>query len=152
MKYSNFLEVGFLWLNNKEEKKLKFPRDGYEVAIYAETGRWTPKDQGEVDKKFLGKYPEFILINPELNKELFSEEEFNHLVALGKKKRKRRSQKESEAYFKGVKEKKGICFLEEETERLEQFVNEQIRECRKKIKKMIGYIYSGNYIIERKFI
>lgn len=39
MKYSNFLEVGFLWLNNKEEKKLKFPRDGYEVAIYAETGR-----------------------------------------------------------------------------------------------------------------
>lgn len=105
MKYSNVLEVGFLWLNNKKEKQLKSPRGGYEVAIYAETGRWTPKDQDEVDKKFLGKYPE-------LNKELFSEEEFNHLVVLGKKKRKRkrRSQKESGAYFKDIKEKKEYVF------------------------------------------
>ena len=74
-----------------KEKALKSPRDGYEVAIYAETGRWPLKDQDEVDREFIREYPEFILINPELNKELFSEEEFNHLVALGKEKKTKRT-------------------------------------------------------------
>ena len=75
-----------------KEKALKSPRDGYEVVIYAETGRWPLKDQDEVDREFLREYPEFILKNPELNKELFSEEEFNHLVALGKERKKQKEQ------------------------------------------------------------
>ena len=75
-----------------KEKAFKSPRDGYEVVIYAETGRWPPKDQDEVDREFLREYPEFILKNPELNKELFSEEEFNHLVALGKERKKQKEQ------------------------------------------------------------
>ena len=75
-----------------KEKALKSPRDGYEVVIYAETGRWPLKDQDEVDREFLREYPEFILKNPELNKELFSEKEFDHLVALGKERKKQKEQ------------------------------------------------------------
>ena len=77
-----------------KEKALKSPRDGYEVVIYAETGRWPLKDQDEVDREFLREYPEFILKNPELNKELFSEEEFNHLVELGKERKKQKEQEQ----------------------------------------------------------
>ena len=64
--------------------------------IYAETGRWPLKDQDEVDREFLREYPEFILKNLELNKELFSEEEFNHLVALGKERKKQKEQEKKE--------------------------------------------------------
>ena len=76
-----------------KEKALKSPRDGYEVAIYAETGRWPLKDQDEVDREFLREHPEFILIKPELNKELFSEEEFNRLVLLGKERKKQKKRR-----------------------------------------------------------
>ena len=79
-----------------KEKALKSSRDGYEVVIYAETGRWPLKDQDEVDREFLREYPEFILKNPELNKELFSEKEFNHLVALGKERKKQKEQEKEE--------------------------------------------------------
>ena len=79
-----------------KEKALKSQRDGYEVVIYAETGRWPLKDQDEVDREFLREYPEFILKNPELIKELFSEEEFNHLVALGKERKKQKEQEKEE--------------------------------------------------------
>ena len=79
-----------------KEKALKSPRDGYEVVIYAETGRWPLKDQDEVDREFLREYPEFILKNLKLNKELFSEEEFNHLVALGKERKKQKEQEKEE--------------------------------------------------------
>ena len=79
-----------------KEKALKSQRDGYEVVIYAETGRWPLKDQDEVDREFLREYPEFILKNPELNKEQFSEEEFNHLVALGKERKKQKEQEKEE--------------------------------------------------------
>ena len=79
-----------------KEKALKSPRDGYEVVIYAETGRWPLKDQDEVDREFLREHPEFILINPELNKELFSEEEFNRLVSLGKERKKQKEKEENE--------------------------------------------------------
>ena len=72
-----------------KEKALKSQRDGYEVVIYAETGRWPLKDQDEVDREFLREYPEFILKNPELNKELFSEEEYEHLVKIAKKLQKK---------------------------------------------------------------
>ena len=79
-----------------KEKALKSSRDGYEVVIYVETGRWPLKDQDEVDREFLREYPEFILKNPELNKELFSEEEFNYLVALGKEIKKQKEQEKNE--------------------------------------------------------
>ena len=75
-----------------KEKALKSSRDGYEVAIYAETGRWPLKDQDEINREFLREHPEFILINPELNKELFSEEEFNRLVSLGKERKKQKKE------------------------------------------------------------
>ena len=75
-----------------KEKALKSNRDGYEVAIYAETGRWPLKDQDEINREFIREYPEFILINPELNKELFSEEEFNRLVSLGKERKKQKKE------------------------------------------------------------
>ena len=79
-----------------KEKALKSNRDGYEVAIYAETGGWPPKDPDEVDREFLREHPEFILINLELNKELFSEEEFNRLVSLGKERKKQKEKEENE--------------------------------------------------------
>ena len=79
-----------------KEKAFKSSKDAYEVMIYAETGRWPLKDRDEVDREFLREYPEFILKNPELNKELFSEEEFNHLVALGKKRKKQKEQEKEE--------------------------------------------------------
>ena len=67
-----------------KEKALKSNRDGYEVAIYAETGRWPLKDQDEVDREFIRKYPKLILINPELKQKLFSKEEYDYLVKLAK--------------------------------------------------------------------
>ena len=75
-----------------KEKALKSNRDGYEVAIYAETGGWPLKDQDEINREFIREYPEFIFINPELNKELFSEEEFNRLVSLGKERKKQKKE------------------------------------------------------------
>ena len=99
-----------------KEKALKSPKDGYEVVIYAETGRWPLKDQDEVDREFLREYPEFILKNLELNKELFSEEEFNHLLSLGKERKKQKEQEKEEIrenpeLILWVSEKKEICFL-----------------------------------------
>ena len=67
-----------------KEKALKSSRDGYEVAIYAETGRWPAKDQDEADREFIRKYPKLILINPELKQKLFSKEEYDYLVKLAK--------------------------------------------------------------------
>ena len=72
-----------------KEKALKSPRDGYEVAIYAETGRWPLKDQDEVDREFLREHPEFILINPEKMKKIFSKEEYDYLVKLAKEKQEK---------------------------------------------------------------
>ena len=76
-----------------KEKALKSPRDGYEVAIYAETGGWPSDDPNKSTREFLRKRPEFIFYDFEENKKLFSEEEFNHLVSLGKEIKK---QKEKE--------------------------------------------------------
>lgn len=72
-----------------KEKALKSNRDGYEVAIYAETGRWPLKDQDEVDREFIRKYPKLILINPELKQKLFSKEEYDYLVKLAKEKQEK---------------------------------------------------------------
>ena len=67
-----------------KEKALKSNRDGYEVAIYAETGGWPPKDQEEHRREYIRKYPKLILINPELKQKLFSKEEYDYLVKLAK--------------------------------------------------------------------
>ena len=67
-----------------KEKALKSPRDGYEVVIYAETGRWPPKDPEENRRQIIRKHPKLILINPELKQKLFSKEEYEHLVKIAK--------------------------------------------------------------------
>ena len=67
-----------------KEKALKSPRDGYEVAIYAETGGWPPKDPEENSRKFIRENPEFVLINPEKMQKIFSKEEYEHLVKIAK--------------------------------------------------------------------
>ena len=67
-----------------KEKALKSPRDGYEVAIYAETGGWPPKDPEENNRKFIRENPEFVLINPEKMQKIFSKEEYEHLVKIAK--------------------------------------------------------------------
>ena len=126
-----------------KEKALKSPRDGYEVVIYAETGRWPLKDQDEVDREFLREYPEFILKNLELNKELFSEEEFNHLLSLGKERKKQKEQEKEEIrenpeLILWVSEKKRNMFSEEEINRLEVLAKEKIKVRKKKTRKRCG--------------
>ena len=126
-----------------KEKALKSPKDGYEVVIYAETGRWPLKDQDEVDREFLREYPEFILKNLELNKELFSEEEFNHLLSLGKERKKQKEQEKEEIrenpeLILWVSEKKRNMFSEEEINRLEVLAKEKIKVRKKKIRKQCG--------------
>ena len=69
-----------------KEKALKSSRDGYEVAIYAETGRWPAKDQDEADREFIRSFPEILLEYVDKNKNLFSEDEFEYLLSLAKEK------------------------------------------------------------------
>ena len=73
-----------------KEKVLKSSRDGYEVAIYAETGRWPAKDQDEADREFIRSFPEILLEHADKNKDLFSEDEFEYLLSLAKEKQKNR--------------------------------------------------------------
>ena len=77
-----------------KEKALKSPRDGYEVIIYVETGRWPLKDQDEIDRAFVRKFPKFILINPELKQKLFSKEEYEHLVKIAKEEQEKQKEQE----------------------------------------------------------
>ena len=79
-----------------KEKALKSPRDGYEVIIYVETGRWPLKDQDEIDRAFVRKFPEFILINPELKQKLFSKEEYEHLVKIAKEEQEKQKEQEKD--------------------------------------------------------
>ena len=76
-----------------KEKALKSPRDGYEVAIYAETGGWPLKDQDEIDREFIREYPEFVLINPEKMQKIFSKEEYEHLVKIAKEEQEKEENK-----------------------------------------------------------
>ena len=79
-----------------KEKALKSPRDGYEVIIYVETGRWPLKDQDEIDRAFVRKFPKFILINPELKQKLFSKEEYEHLVKIAKEEQEKQKEQEKD--------------------------------------------------------
>ena len=79
-----------------KEKALKSPRDGYEVIIYVETGRWPLKDQDEIDRAFVRKFPKFILINPELKQKLFSKEEYEHLVKIAKEEQEKQKEQKKD--------------------------------------------------------
>ena len=52
--------------------------------IYAQTGKWPPKDPEEHRREYIRKYPKLILINPELKQKLFSKEEYERLVKIAK--------------------------------------------------------------------
>ena len=135
---------------NKElkEKALKFSRDGYEVAKYAETGSWSLKDQDEVDRKFLRKHPE-------LKQELFSKEEYEHLVKLAKE------EQEKEKIEEGEKEKirenpelilrasvkRRNMFSKEEIEHLESQANEIIKTRKEKLRKRWGKIIAVSIVV-----
>ena len=79
-----------------KEKALKSPRDGYEVVIYAETGRWPPKDPEENRRQIIRKHPKLILINPELKQKLFSKEEYEHLVKIAKEEQEKQKEQEKD--------------------------------------------------------
>ena len=76
-----------------KEKALKSPRDGYEVVIYAQTGKWPPKDPEEYRRDIIRKHPKLILINPELKQKLFSKEEYEHLVKIAKEEQEKEENK-----------------------------------------------------------
>ena len=76
-----------------KEKALKSPRDGYEVVIYAQTGKWPPKDPEEYRRDIIRKHPKLILINPELKQKLFSKEEYEQLVKIAKEEQEKEENK-----------------------------------------------------------
>ena len=81
-----------------KEKALKSPRDGYEVVIYAETGRWPPKDPEENRRQIIRKHPKLILINPELKQKLFSKEEYEQLVKIAKEEQEKQKEQEKDEH------------------------------------------------------
>ena len=81
--------------NELKEKALKSSEDANKVISYVESGVWPSDDPNKSTRDFLRKRPEFIFYDFEENKKLFSEEEFNHLVALGKEIKKQKEQEEN---------------------------------------------------------
>ncbi|WP_314792180.1 hypothetical protein [Gemella sanguinis] len=81
-----------------KEKALKSPKDGYEVVIYAETGRWPPKDPEENRRQIIRKHPKLILINPELKQKLFSKEEYEQLVKIAKEEQEKQKDQEKDEH------------------------------------------------------
>ena len=79
-----------------KEKALKSHRDGYEVAIYAETGGWPLKEPDENRREIIRKHPKLILINPELKQKLFSKEEYEHLVKIAKEEQEKQKEQEKD--------------------------------------------------------
>ena len=131
-----------------KEKALKSPRDGYEVAIYAETGKWPSKDPEENSRKFIRK-------NPKLKQELFSKEEYEHLVKLAKEEQEQEKIVEREKEeIRGnpelilwVSEKKRNMFSKEEIERLEVLAKENKKIHKKKIRKRWGKIIAASVVV-----
>ena len=78
-----------------KERVFKSREDANKVISYVESGVWPSDDPNKSTREFLRKRPEFIFLNFEENKKLFSEEEFNHLVSLGKEIKKKKEQKEN---------------------------------------------------------
>ena len=79
-----------------KERVFKSYEDAKKVISYLESGAWPSDDPNASTREFIRKRPEFIFLNFEKNKELFSEEEFNHLVALGKEIKKQKEQEKNE--------------------------------------------------------
>ena len=137
-----------------KEKALKSPRDGYEVAIYAETGGWPPKDPEENNRKFIREYPEFVLINPEKMQKIFSKEEYEHLVKLAKEEQKKEKIAEREKeeirenpeLISWVSEKKRNMFSKEEIERLEVQANEIKKTRKEKLRKRLRKIIAVSIV------
>ena len=131
-----------------KEKALKSPRDGYEVAIYAETGRWPSKDPEENSRKFIRK-------NPELKQELFSKAEYDYLVKLAKEEQEKEKIEEREKEeIRGnpelilwVSEEKRNLFSKEEIERLEVLAKENKKIHKKKIRKRWGKIIAASAVV-----
>ena len=129
-----------------KEKALKSPRDGYEVAIYAETGGWPPKDPEENSRKFIRENPKFVLINPERMQKIFSKEEYEDLVKIAKEEQEKEKAEEREKeeirenpeLILWVSEKKRNMFSEEEINRLEVLAKEKIKIRKKKTRKRCG--------------
>ena len=98
-----------------KEKALKSPEDADKVISYVESGVWPSDDPNKSTREFLRKRPEFIFYDYEENKKIFSEEEFNRLVELGKERKKQKEQEKEEmkilSLFYGYQRKKEICFL-----------------------------------------
>jgi len=138
-----------------KEKALKSPRDGYEVAIYAETGGWPPKDLEENSRKFIRKHPKLILINPEKMQKIFSKEEYEHLVKLAKEEqeKERVAEREREEVRKNpeiilrASEKKRNLFSKEEIERLEVQANEIKKTRKEKLRKRWGKIIVASAVV-----
>ena len=138
-----------------KEKALKSPRDGYEVAIYAETGGWPPKDPEENNRKFIREYPEFVLINPEKMQKIFSKEEYEHLVKLAKEEqeqekiaeREKEEIRENPELISWVSEKKRNMFSKEEIERLEVQANEIKKTRKEKLRKRWGKIIAVSVVV-----
>ena len=78
-----------------KEKVFKSYEEAKKVISYLESGVWPSDDPNASTREFIRKRPEFIFLNFEKNKKLFSEEEFNHLVALGKEIKKQKEQEEN---------------------------------------------------------
>ena len=78
-----------------KEKALKSSEEANKIISYVESGVWLSDDPNKSTRDFLRKRPEFIFYDFEENKKLFSEEEFNHLVALGKEIKKQKEKEEN---------------------------------------------------------
>ncbi|WP_455494430.1 TipC family immunity protein [Gemella sanguinis] len=131
-----------------KEKALKSPRDGYEVAIYAETGRWPLKDPEENSREFIRK-------NPKLKQKLFSKEEYDYLVKLAKEEQEKEKIEEREKEeIRGnpelilwVSEEKRNLFSKEEIERLEVLAKENKKIHKKKTRKRWGKIIAASAVV-----
>ena len=131
-----------------KEKALKSPRDGYEVAIYAETGGWPPKDPEENSRKFIRK-------NPKLKQGLFSKEEYDYLVKLAKEEqeqekiaeREKEEIRENPELISWVSEKKRNMFSKEEIEHLEVQANEIKKTRKEKLRKRWGKIIAASAVV-----
>ena len=78
-----------------KERVFKSYEEAKKVISYLESGAWPSDDPNKSTRDFLRKRPEFIFYDFEENKKLFSEEEFNHLVELGKERKKQKEQEEN---------------------------------------------------------
>ena len=78
-----------------KERVFKSYEEAKKVISYLESGAWPSDDPNASTREFIRKRPEFIFYDFEENKKLFSEEEFNHLVSLGKAIKKQKEQEEN---------------------------------------------------------